>query len=131
MTPAERIAELEEENARLRAELGRADDNVLLADVKRRLGSGSGVGAAAHIVVALYLANGAVVSNQRLFDVVPRAWRSLDWRNSKLLHVAICQARKTFGKGAIETVRAVGYRLTDAGLETIHAIDAPGQSEAA
>lgn len=118
MTDAERITDLEERVAYLEGELG-------LSINATRLGRLMAFGmqcSQAHIALALYQANGRVLSADQLDDALPTGER--EPRN--FVKVAINRVRGAIGADCIETVNGLGYRATDVGRERLAAILAIG-----
>lgn len=116
MTDAERIAELEEENAWLRSELGLIQGADRLATVRRTFGLQPGD---ASLVLALYQAKGSVRNKLQLHEAIPAVWVDHDDRGLKIIDVRICRLRKRLGHDAIETLWGQGYRLTAEGIAKV------------
>ena len=122
----DRCEELQESVAWLESELGiqRSADRVeriksALFPYRR-----SGRGQAAYLLEALYAAKGKVMTKLQILEALPSPSRNEE-RGLKLVDVVVCIARASLGKGAIQTVWGLGYRMTDAGLEAIRAILEP------
>lgn len=67
----------------------------------------------AHIVAALHGARGRLIGSNRLLDDLP-GWNGD--RTPNVLAVQVHRLRKRLGRDFIETVRGVGLRLTNAGI---------------
>jgi len=109
MTPAqmqERIAELEEENAYLRGELGLTDTSAQRA-ILRRAGL---TGAMAALMTALHCANGRTLSVLQILDAMGTT------AEPKIVAVQVSKLRAKWGREVIETVWGCGYRITPAGV---------------
>lgn len=113
-----RIAELEEENAYLRSELGQHTDTHRLVAIRSRWPGFTPSHAA--IVAALYGARGQFLTKPQIDDVMPHSDHVAD-RDLKCVDVRICQIRKMMGASTIETIWGKGYRLSDAGALLVHA----------
>ncbi len=118
MSDAERIAELEEENAWLRSELGLVVDGDQLATLRKTYEMATG---AACLVLALYRAKGRLLNKLQLHEAIPAIWKDHDERCVKIVDVRICHARKGVGRDAIETICGQGYGLTPEGMEKVRA----------
>lgn len=126
MTDAERIAELEEELAALRAVLGlsgREMEQALRLQVAFDLTPGQ-----ARALVRLYSANGEPVSHDRLihgfspnpFDIQPQ-----------VVKVHVSNLRKRLGADTIPPIWAYGYRLAPEGMTKVRAALGEQPAEAA
>lgn len=122
MTAAERIAELEEEVAYLRGELGlmkTADDVAKLRRAFRLTPQ------EAHLVLALYGAHGRPLSHYQLLERIPSIWRG-EHCSDNLTRVYVSKARKKLGiADYIATLWGHGFCLTPAGMDLIKAALAP------
>lgn len=127
---AERIAWLESE---LGLQREADDDNHLRRKLHEVIGPlRCGSGGATRVMLALYAAKGRAVSRLALMEASPPlAGSREDDRDSKIIDVWICHARKLLGRDGIENVRGFGFRLTDAGVLAVRAILEPAQSRAA
>lgn len=108
MTPSERIAELEEENAYLRGELGMLTDNDAVARIRAALGIRTG---AARLLFSLYRSNRTLPTWQ-LVALLPPGRRGDE---THLIKVYVSFVRKALGRDAVETTWGIGYRLTQVG----------------
>lgn len=122
MSEADRIAELEDEVAFLRSELGIADHETLAHNFRTRFGV---TPCQSQILAALYSTKRAV-SYDRLLQAVPLGQgREIDepgWQGCK---VQICRLRKKIGFYAIEAVHGFGFILTDYGRRVIEGVETP------
>lgn len=123
----DRCHELLERVAWLESELGIQTDatniNILRKYMFERARGPTRHMGAASLVMALYRANGRVMSKDQLLDAVPPRYNTgPDERGTKIIDVWVCFARKAFGPGAIETMWGGGYRLTENGRQTVENI---------
>lgn len=123
--------ELEERVAWLESELGLRRSAERINRLKRLIPTyrQSGRGLAAHLIEALYAANGKMLTKWQIMEALPSPTRNEE-RLLKLVDVVVCNARHGLGKDAIETVWGHGYRMTPKGLDAVRAILEP-RSEAA
>lgn len=120
-----RCADLEEEIAYLKSELGLRDD----ADQIEALREGLDVATAeAHFLRALYNAKGRTVSHMALLDAIPA--RMPD-RDHSIVKVYASRVRARLGPGSIENIWGVGYRLSEEALIRVSAVLNPIQLRAA
>lgn len=112
-----RCAELEEEVAYLRSELGVQQDASLVDILKVRFGLVRGWAA---LLAALYRAKGRCVMRAQLEEAIPNP-NDRD-RDDRIVSVYIALLRGALGKDAIATVWGSGYRLTESGLERVEAV---------
>ena len=124
----QRCIELEEEVAYLRSELGLLADEDALLTLGRALGVSPVV---ARLVLALYRANGRLLTVTHLNDAVPSAKGRDEYISQSFFASLVCLARRPLGRDAIETAWARGYRLSPAGMARVAAILEPVQQEAA
>jgi hypothetical protein len=119
-----RCAELEEEVAYLRGELGltrNMEREHRLRSALRARNLTTHANGAALLLLALYAAGGAVRTPYQLLDAIPSREHNED-RNPGVVVVYIHCARKAIGFDAIENVWGRGYRLSDAGAERVKAL---------
>lgn len=76
----------------------------------------------AEFILALYRANGRVISGPQLMEIIPPHQYGEDDRNHEIVKVWAHGARKILGRQAIQTVWGRGYRLTAEGLERVRDI---------
>jgi DNA-binding response OmpR family regulator len=117
MSDAERIAELEAENAWLRGELGAARD----ADKHETLCKvfGTRHGTSLRLIVALHAAKGRAMTHGQLEDVIGPD-REAEYHED-MVKVVVCNARKAIGRDAIRTLWGAGYAMTPAGMAKVDA----------
>lgn len=114
MTPAERIAQLEAENAWLRAELGLSQDLDRHERLRQAFGLSTGQ---ACLVLALHGARGRPLSLLQIDERIPAKIGRAD-RQLGYVRVLVYQTRRKIGREAIGSlVRA--YHLTPSGLVTV------------
>lgn len=121
----ERCADLEEQVAYLRSELGFQADNEAYRKLRSYLvyrQSRVGRASAVRVVLALYGAKGRTLTRDQLLDAVPPRSGEEDERQLKTIDVWVCFARRALGKAAIESVWGRGYRLTEAGMAAVAGI---------
>lgn len=118
MTECSHCAELEEEVAWLRSELGLQQS----ADVKRRLYSAMTGGRnkdgrlqACDLVAALYSANGRPMTRMQIMEAVPSPSGNERDRDMKIVDVWVSVAKKSLGPDTIQALRGTGYYLTASG----------------
>jgi DNA-binding response OmpR family regulator len=114
MSPADRIAELEEEVFQLKQRLGLDLDEVRAARLRAR-------GLSPHqtaLVQVLYRRMGRRVDSD-VFDQAVAPLRAVDGRDRKTLSVVICQVRKKLGRESVENQFGNGYGLTESGRATV------------
>jgi hypothetical protein len=121
-----RCADLEEQIAYLRSELGLQHDNQAhrrVRDVMLTRNAGGKVGRSGSVglVMALYGAKGRPVTRWQLLETVASPSGN-DERLPKIIDVWVCYARKTLGHDAIANVWGKGYCLTSTGMERVRAI---------
>lgn len=123
-THCDRCAELEEEIAFLKSELGEARAGEAGHDARKALGLRPG-----HMALALrlYRAKGHLVTKWQCEEAIPLKWAAED-RVSKIVDVYICQIRAALGRDAVETVWGQGYRLSAKGLALMAAAVEPNLS---
>lgn len=118
-----RCADLEEQNAWLRRELGyrHSDATIgLLSDALRR-GKYGGRVSCAKMLATLYGAGGNVVSKWQLMDATSDLSFE-DERDSSIVKVWITHIRSALGFDAIENVWGKGYRLSPSGMAKVSAV---------
>jgi len=119
-TACPRCAELEEEVAYLRAELGLQRDETQIALVREALPLGiPGRVGVARFLLALYAARGRVMTYAQIMEAVPPKAGGDDDRTYNLITIWACWARKALGRDIIDTVFGHGYRLTPEGLTRV------------
>jgi DNA-binding response OmpR family regulator len=113
MTPAERIAQLEEEVAYLRSELGLAQDRERLSIIGRALGLSP---APAAILLCLY-------DTKRTVSIygLEEAYGSRAQGENNIVSVYICRIRRAL-PGGVDTVWRLGYRLSTKGRAALDAL---------
>jgi DNA-binding response OmpR family regulator len=116
MTPAERIEQLETENAYLKDQLADLRGDAFQAGIRMVIGA---TGQQADLAAVLYRNVGKVVRKTALWDQV-FAYRNGDGPEMRIVDVQVCKLRqklKALGAppGVIETIWGVGYTLTDKG----------------
>jgi hypothetical protein len=121
-----RCADLEEQVAYLRSELGLQHDNQAHRRVRnvmltRKAGGKVGRTGSVGLVMALYAAKGRPVTRWQILEAVASPSGNDD-RLPKIIDVWVCYARKTLGHDAIENVWGKGYCLTSTGMERVRAI---------
>lgn len=117
MTLEERIAELEEEVAYLRSELGLTHSAGREANFRKSLGI---TAQESRFLMALYDARGRMLLKTQLEDAIKRGF---DGKAQKVVDVYACRVRKRIGFDAIETVWGSGYRITPKGIAIVEAIE--------
>lgn len=80
---------------------------------------------AARFVYTLYCARGRAMTVEQIMDGMPPKQGGEDARDSKIVAVWVCRARKALGHDAIENIWGKGYRLTPSGLSQVATILAP------
>jgi len=118
----DRCAELEEEVAYLRSELGLLADEDALLTLKRAMRVSPVV---ARLVYALYRSNGRLLTCAHLEDAIPSKTGRDDYISQSFFGALVCLARRALGRDAIETAWGRGYRLSPAGMARVAAILAP------
>lgn len=120
-----RCAELEEEVAYLKSELGLRRLPTDIDRLRRHFGLANGD---AELLHALYAAKGRVVTRMQCMDATSsRPDREDDDRDLKMIDVRICRIRKPLGKDAILNVWSTGYRLSPEGIARVGAAINPNQ----
>lgn len=114
MTSAERIAQLEAENAWLRAELGLAEDLDRHERLRQALSLSNGQ---THLVLALHGARGRPLTLVQIDERIPAKLGRAD-RQLSYVRVLVYQTRLRIGRDAIEGLTRA-YRLTPAGLRIV------------
>lgn len=110
MTPADRLARLEEEVAFLRRELG----DMVTANQVHALRAAIGMEPQqARLVLRLYHAGGRIVPLQQLASVLGEN------TDAGALKVHFSRLRRRFGCDWVENAYALGYRLTPAGTAVV------------
>jgi DNA-binding winged helix-turn-helix (wHTH) protein len=122
-----RCAELEEEIAYLKGELGIRADAEVVDRIRRglltvRIANSGGKHQAAECLAALYAAKGRTVSPWNLMSAVPGPSRLGENRTPNIVTVWIHMCRRLLGREAIENVYGKGYRLTPAGMARVTAL---------
>lgn len=130
----QRCADLEERVAWLESELGlqsRADRLGRLRDAlhKAKGSTRCGSGGATRLLLALYAAKGKPVSRFGLMEASPPANGEEDERDTKILDVWVCHARKLVGRDGIRNVYGFGFRLTETGMARVASILSPSLIE--
>lgn len=118
-----RCAELEEEVAYLRSELGVQQEASLTDILKVRFGLVRGWAA---VLAALYRAKGRCVMHAQLEEAIPNP-NDRD-RDNRIVTVYVALLRGVLGKDAIATVWGSGYRLTESGLERVESVLSTGHT---
>lgn len=120
----ERCAELAERIAWLESELGLQRDADGFARLRAAIpvgGPQSRAAGVARLLGALFSARGRTLSCGQIVERIPSPSGNED-RDTKLAAVYVCDARRTFGRGIIETVWGKGYRLTPSGMALVASI---------
>lgn len=112
-TDAERIAELEAEVAWLKSELGLQEESTAIA----KLADTGLTPLEARLVLAMYRTR-RTLSPEVLFDYLPHP---SDGADLTIVKSAIHRIRRKWGSLSVETVAAVGYRLTTTGEAVVTA----------
>lgn len=113
MTDADRIAQLEEEVAYLREELGLSQAATKITAFRGALGL---TPYEARMTIALHAAYPRVMSKAALFDAMEGSRSEVC---IKIVDVYICKLRQKLGAGSITTAWGVGYALSEAGDQHI------------
>jgi DNA-binding response OmpR family regulator len=117
LTDADRIAELEEQVAYYRSELGLSVDATQVADLSAAFAIKPCL---ARMVLALYAAHPRVLTVAQIYDAIPHDDEADSTTNPlKIVDVYIHQARRAVGTDFIETVWRVGRRLSAEGREQV------------
>lgn len=111
-----RCADLEEEVAFLKSELGIRDDAEELHDLKLSLGLRGTTEAS--VLRRMFDAGGRVVMKVQLQEAIPARDDVRD-RLLKEVDIYVCRLRKRLGAQAIETVYGKGYRLSASGMDIV------------
>lgn len=112
----DRIADLEEENAALKRQLGLLADSDMVTKVCRRWRL---TGREAQLLVALHDAKGRACSKDHLLDAL---YGQGEGPEIKIIDVFVCKVRAKIGFDKISTVWGRGYMLSAAGYEALDAI---------
>lgn len=123
----DRCAELEEQVAWLKSELGMRPAVSATYALARALRITPGV---AKMLAALHSAKGNFLSTYRLLDVTATPGRE-DERDPNLVKVGVWRIRQAMGRGAIITCYGKGYQLSDEGMAKVSAILRPLDTPAA
>ena len=111
----ERCAQLEEEVAYLKSELGIAQDGDAVLALKMRFGMTPNT---ARFLLRLYRANGRVVTRNVLEDTLMHVTETYEGY-SDFTKVYAHRARNALGHDTLVTVRGVGYAMSPSGLKRI------------
>jgi DNA-binding response OmpR family regulator len=132
MTPhhdCESCAELAERVAWLESELGlqRADTSFddLRSYLRTRVQSDRrGTPNVTRLILALYRANGRVMNTDQIMEAIPPMGGSVfeDLRDTAIVKVWVCYARRCLGRDAIESAWGKGYRLSPSGMALVASI---------
>jgi len=109
LPPCARCAELEEEVAYLKSELGLTQDTSSVHALRGRFKIDP---QQARLLLTLYEANGRTLTTVFLHEAISSREHTF---GSKLVHVRVMRLRKVLGKPAIETLYGLGYRLSAEG----------------
>jgi DNA-binding response OmpR family regulator len=126
VTDAERIAELQEEVAYLKAELGLVEDREKVDRLRAAYGLSPG---SARLLLALYAAKGALRTTYQLLDAIPPV--SGSDRDVSLVSVWVCHLRRAMGRDVVKNSFGLGYRVTETGMEQVRAVIEPHERAAA
>jgi DNA-binding response OmpR family regulator len=74
---------------------------------------------AARFVDTLYAARGRAMTLEQIMDGMPPKAGGDDERDTRIVAVWVCRARKALGRDAIENVWGKGYRLTPLGMSRV------------
>lgn len=113
MTSEDRIAELEAENAWLRAQLRERFDANAIIGPALKLTPMQGC-----IILLLYEARGRVLSTYFIDDNLPLL-KNKERESPRAIEVQIHHLRKRLGKAVIENVWGHGYRLSEEGRRIV------------
>ena len=113
------IAELKDEIAYLRGELGLALDATKIHRLRKYFPGAGRVGAA--MLLMLYAAKERGLSVLQLLEGVPREFRNdnIDNIDQKQVSVVICRMRARMGDDVFENIWGFGYRLTEVGRKVV------------
>ncbi len=113
----ERFQQLEERIQFLESEMAMVLKAANVAAIMNRFSVGPGI---AKLIQALYQAKGRVLDEGRLMDAI-----GSNGESGKVVQTYVCRARKALGAfDTIQTVRNMGFRLTETGKEQLDQIAA-------
>lgn len=115
-----RIADLEEQNAWLRSELGLVEEASAVHALRNALRLST---QQARVVLRLYRAKGRVVPFAQLYEAAPPVYS--DDRPMHIVRVFVSQTRAKLGKDFILGSYGLGYALSPAAAETIRQVLEP------
>lgn len=109
----ERCADLEEQIAWLKSELGLTQDTSAVHALRGRFKIDP---QQARLLLTLYEAHGRTLTTVFLHEAISSREHTY---GSKLVHVRVMRLRKVLGKEAIETLYGLGYRLSAEGRDRV------------
>lgn len=106
---SDRIADLEAEVAYYRSELGIAQEATRVHNIRLKCRA---TNSEARVLLALYAAQGRVLSQDALFDAIPHP---ADGQNSTAVRMHVRALRQKVSPDVIDTAPGLGYRIGAAG----------------
>jgi DNA-binding response OmpR family regulator len=114
MPECQHCAGLRDEIAYLKSELGQAVEAREISAARAAFGLSKNM---AHLLLALHKAGDRPVSRLRCLEAMP--FRASSDRDMSTVSTVICKLRQRVPRGAIETLPALGYRLSPAGRQAV------------